>query len=289
MSTASASAESLWPPRPAESPPEFLQVRRRRRETADVVTFELAVPQEHPGFSFAAGQFNMLSVFGVGEVPISISGDPADSRTIVHTVRAVGAVSQALVQARPGTPLGLRGPFGRGWPVEQAAGLDVLLVAGGVGLAPLRPALYRLLAERSRYGRVALAYGAREPAQLLFARELERWRREPGLQLRVTVDVASPGWTGEVGVVTRLLPKLRFDPSECVVMMCGPELMMRFAARALAELGVPSERIWMSLERSMKCAVGTCGHCQFGPYFVCRDGPVFRLDTVEQLLAGREI
>jgi NAD(P)H-flavin reductase len=289
MSTASPAHSGDWAPLAADAPPVFLKVGRRRRETADAVTFDLAVPDTHTEFRFAPGQFNMLYAFGVGEVPVSLSGDPATPRRIAHTVRAVGPVSRALCEVKPGASLGVRGPFGTPWPIDAAIGHDVLLLAGGLGLAPLRPALYHLLAHRHRYGRVALVYGARSPEDLLFSRELEGWRRMPGLQLRVTVDSADPRWAGDIGLVTKLLPKVRFDPTDVVVMMCGPEVMMRFAVGALASVGVPGEQIWLSIERNMKCAAGTCGHCQFGPYFVCKDGPVFRYDAIERWLALREV
>lgn len=267
--------------------PSFVPVRRRIRESADVVTLELPADAAAPGF--APGQFNMLSAFGTGEVAISISGDPAVTDRISHTIRAVGPVSRALARLRRDAPIGVRGPFGSGWPVAAAAGADVLLIAGGIGLAPLRPVLYRLLRERARYGRVALLYGARQPDEFLYRRELETWRGHPDVQLRVTVDRAGPGWTGDVGVVTAQLPRVRFDPAETFALVCGPELMIRASAAVLEDRGVPAERIYVSLERNLRCAVGWCGHCQFGPHFVCRDGPVFRFDRVRALLALREI
>jgi len=270
--------------------PRFLAPRRRVRETADVVTIEIpAEGQAEDAVPFRPGQFNMLYAFGIGEVPISISGDPAITDRIVHTIRAVGPVSRALARARRKDRIGVRGPFGSSWPVDEAVGFDVLLVAGGVGLAPLRPALYHLLKERAHYGRVALIYGARHPEDLLYRSELEAWRRLPELQVRVTVDHAASDWIGDVGVVTQMLPKVRFDPLDTVAMICGPEAMLRFTAAALESAGVGPERIYASLERNMKCAVGMCGHCQFGPNFVCKDGPVFRFDRVADILKMREI
>ena len=265
--------------------PHFLPIRNKRRETHDVVTFEF----DPDGFRFAPGQFNMLYLFGVGEVPISISGDPAIDGRLVHTLRAVGPVTRAMAGLRRGELIGLRGPYGSAWPLAEARGFDVLLIAGGIGLAPLRPALYHLLARRQDYGRVALLYGARSPAELLYRRELQSWRQRPGLQTRVTVDHATREWTGDVGVVTKLLTKVRFDPHETVAMICGPEIMMRFAIFALEELGVSADRIWLSMERNMKCAVRLCGRCQYGPHFVCKDGPVFPYDRIANLFRLREI
>jgi NAD(P)H-flavin reductase len=270
--------------------PSFFAVKRRVREMADVVTIEIPIkPQMTERARFQPGQFNMLYAFGVGEVAISISGDPAATDRIVHTIRAVGPVSEALTKLTRNELVGVRGPFGSNWPVDQAAGCDVLVIAGGIGLAPLRPVLYHLVRAREHYGRVALLYGARSPKDLLFRRELDAWRRTPDLQVRVTVDRAGQDWIGDVGVVTKLLPKIRFDPVDTVAMICGPEVMIRLTAAALEDLGVASERIFVSLERNMKCAIGSCGHCQFGPHFLCKDGPIFGLDRIEGLLRRREI
>lgn len=270
--------------------PKFLRIGRSVRETANVITIE--IPIEHDAtelVSFQPGQFNMLYAFGVGEVPVSMSGDPAAADRIVHTVRAVGPVSEALTMLRPDELVGVRGPFGSSWPVDEAADNDVLVIAGGLGLAPLRPVLYHLIRERERYGRVALLYGTRHPDDLLYREELDGWRRTPDLQVRVTVDFASHDWIGDVGVVTQLLPKIRFDPIDTVAMICGPEVMMRMTALALEDIGVAPERIYVSLERNMKCAVGLCGHCQFGPHIVCRDGAIFRFDRIRDILNVREI
>ncbi len=268
--------------------PRPFRVERRRRETSDTWTLELA-PLAGDPLGFAPGQFAMLYAFGIGEVPISISGDPTRQGPLVHTVRAVGAVTKAICGSQPGRVLGVRGPFGDGWPVEEAAGSDVLIVAGGVGMAPLRPALEHVLAHRGDYGAVSLLYGGRTPGDLLYRRELERLRSRFDVEVDVTVDTASADWRGRVGVVTQLIPRARFDPGDTAALVCGPELMMRFTVRDLLERGLPPERIWVSLERNMRCGLGHCGHCQLGPTLVCRDGPVYRYDAIEPLLGVREL
>jgi NAD(P)H-flavin reductase len=228
-------------------------------------------------------------VFGVGEAAISVSGDPAEPCRLVHTIRAVGPVSSALTRLDAGDLLGLRGPFGTGWPMAEAAGRDVIIVAGGLGLAPLRPVLYRLSAERARYGKITLLFGARSPADILFRHEVESWRRRLDVSIEVTVDYANSDWHGHVGVVTTLIKRADFDPLRAVAMVCGPEVMMRFAIAALGEAGVADDAIYLSMERNMKCAIAFCGHCQLGTVFVCRDGPVFRYDRVRGLLMVKEI
>lgn len=265
------------------------RVLRNNRDTHDVFTLDLDPAKEDNFFSFLPGQFNMLYVFGKGDAAISISSDPTKQQPFKHTVRKVGMVTQALSQLRPGDMLGLRGPFGTAWPITEAQEKDVLLVAGGIGLAPLRSVMYTLLANRDKYGKIALFYGARTPADLLYITELEKWRGRFDLQVYVTVDAAKRGWMGNVGVVTQLITKAAFNPANVVAMICGPEIMMRFTVHELRMNQIESEQIFLSMERNMKCAVGFCGHCQYGPYFVCKDGPVFRYDRVQSLLGKREV
>lgn len=265
------------------------RVQRIRQETNDTFTLQLAPTNGAGEFTFAPGQFNMLYVFGVGEIPISISGDPRAPQTLVHTTRAVGAVTRAMRKLKRGAALGVRGPFGSRWPVERAEGSDVVIVAGGIGLAPLRPALYHLMAAREKYGRIVLLYGARTPDDILFKRELQDWRSHLDLEVYVTVDRATDGWKGNVGVVTTLIPKAPFDPHSSIAFLCGPEVMMRFTIQELEKRGLRDENIFVSLERNMKCAVGFCGHCQFGPTFICKDGPVFRYDTIQSFFEKREV
>jgi NAD(P)H-flavin reductase len=284
MST--ASAELSRQTRPDALRPQLYRVERATRELADTATLELA-PVDGSRPAFAPGQFNMLYAFGVGEIAVSISG-AGDAPCFIHTVRSVGAVSAALAALPVGATVGLRGPYGSAWPVAAAQGADVLFVAGGLGLAPLRPAIYAVLANRAHYGRVVVLVGSRSPSSLLYADELARWRRLE-LELQITVDHADPDWRGQVGVVPSLIRRASFDPNDAIAMICGPELMMRFTVSALREAGVEPARIFLSMERNMKCAIGLCGHCQFGSAFVCKDGPVMRFDTIAGLLAEREI
>lgn len=286
---------------PARGPlsPEPYRVVGRRIEVADVVTLTIEPCRSHPP-AFSHGQFNMITAYGVGEVALSICGAPGGPGPIEHSVRDVGAVTHALCNAQVGATLGVRGPFGTNWgTAEVGDGTDVVVVAGGTGLASLRGAVQELIDRRSwtgqvegkgkGMGRVFVLVGARSPGQILFADQLEEWRRS-GAHVAVTVDLGAPGWSGPVGVVTSLLPEARFDPLRSVALACGPEIMMRFAARALIDRGVDSRRIWVSLERNMQCGVGLCGHCQLGPILVCRDGPVVRYGGLaEQLLMERRL
>jgi NAD(P)H-flavin reductase len=267
--------------------PMQFELADKRQETSDTWTLELAA-RSGERLAFEPGQFTMLSAFGAGEVPISISGDAHAEGPLVHTVRAVGLATQAICACEPGSVLGVRGPFGCPWPVREIEDMDVLVVAGGIGLAPLRPAILALLARRQRYRRVLLLYGGRSPEQLLYRPELDRWT-EAGLDVALTVDSAGPEWLGPVGVVPRLVGRASFDPDRAVALLCGPELMMRFTAAALAQAGVPGERVHVSMERNMQCGIGHCGHCQLGPTLICRDGPVYRWSELEPWLAIREL
>lgn len=261
------------------------RVRAVNAETADTFTLKLELenPADRQRFGFEPGQFNMLSLPGVGECAISISSSPANHGQLSHTIRAVGSVTHALQSLTAGSLIGLRGPFGSSWPLECARGKDLLIVAGGIGLAPLRPALYSVMADRQAYGRVQLLYGARTPEDMLFARDLLAWSSAAnGIEVKVTVDTAGPDWTGRVGVVTTLFKGLAPAPdARTIAMLCGPEVMMRFSVRDLLKLGLAPQDIHVSMERNMKCAVGFCGHCQYGPHFICKDGPVFPLPAVE--------
>jgi NAD(P)H-flavin reductase len=266
--------------------PRFLRVRGVRDETALVRTIDIEKPAL--GFAFTPGQFNMLYAFGVGEVAISISGHPDDPH-LTHTIRAVGKVSEALARLEPGMQIGVRGPYGRPWPMQLCEGRDVLLIGGGIGLAPLRGALLHLRRHRQRFGKVACLIGGRSPDQLIYRDEIEALERSGDIQIEVTVDHAPADWDRHVGVVTDLLPRARLDPQRTMALLCGPELMLRFAAESIQDLGVPAERIFVSMERNMKCAIGHCGRCQLGPNYVCKDGPVFTWQRIGRLVIMSEI
>jgi NAD(P)H-flavin reductase len=264
--------------RPAADPylPQPAVVRQVEAEVPETATYhlELRDPKKHQAYRFAPGQFNMLYIPGVGEVPISISSAPHEDGPIAHTIRAVGMVTRVIEKLAPGDLLGLRGPYGAGWPLAACRGRDVLLVVGGLGLAPLRPVIRSLLARRSEFGRCTLLYGARRPADLLYAREYDTWRQQ-GLDVRVTVDRAETDWHGAVGVVPALLNRIDLDLRQTLLLTCGPEIMMRFVILEALHLGLSAEQIYLSIELNMQCAVGMCGRCQLGPWFVCKDGPVF--------------
>lgn len=260
--------------------PRRFRVERVVRELSDTWTLLLRA-EDGVACRFLPGQFNMLYTFGIGEIPVSISGDPAAPGTLVHTIRAVGRVSAALAALKPGDSVGVRGPFGTPWPVSDHYGADVVFLAGGVGLAPIRPAILAVLAERGKFGNVVILYGARTPEDMLFMRELQGWRGRFDLNVQVTVNRVTGNWSGRVGVVTQLIKAGGFDRRHSVAFVCGPEVMMRFGIQTLGEQGITPDRIYVSMERNMKCAVGFCGHCQFGPVFVCKDGPVFRYDRIQ--------
>jgi NAD(P)H-flavin reductase len=268
--------------------PREFRVTHSSRDTQDTRTLDLEA-LDGGLLRFAPGQFTMLHAFGVGEVPISISGDPATPQTLRHTIRDVGSVSRALARAQPGTVLGVRGPFGTGWDVSSGRGGDVVFVAGGIGLAPLRPAVLEVCASRELYGRVVLLYGARTPEDILFPEDLRRWAAEHAIDVEVIVDNGPHAWRGSVGLVTQLIDRAEFDGPRSLGLICGPEVMMRHSAAALRERGVPRGRVRLSMERNMKCGVGLCGHCQLREYFLCLDGPVLAYDVLEPLMARAEL
>jgi anaerobic sulfite reductase subunit B len=277
--------EAPWPEPPlAPSPYTVLE---RTTDTADTATLRLRPNDGHDCPAFRPGQFNMVSILGRGEAAISISGDPDRRDEVVHTIRTAGLATQALAGAAAGTTVAVRGPYGTGWPIDLARGQDIVLIAGGLGLAPLRPLLYEVLRHRDRFGRVEVIYGARTPADLVYYPELQTWRGRTDARFQVTVDAAGRDWYGDVGLVTLRIPDARFDGPNTVAYLCGPEVMMRFAAEALEARGVRRDQIWVSLERNMKCGIGQCGHCQLGPYLLCRDGPVLRYREVGPLLRVR--
>ena len=271
---------------PAPMRPVPYVVTGRRAETDDTVTLMLR-PAGNLIEPPRPGQFTMLYAFGVGEVPVSISGFHC-GEGLVQTIRAVGAVTRALCAAVPGDTIGVRGPFGTDWGLSIADGRDMVMVAGGIGLAPLRPVVLTALDQRARYDRVVLLAGARSPDDLIFTRELETWSRR-GADVRVTVDHGQPGWDGHVGLVTGLIERAVDDPADTAAFVCGPEIMMRLSADTLARCGVPATDIRVSLERNMQCGAALCGHCQLGPLLLCRDGPVVSYAEAAPLVVIKEL
>jgi NAD(P)H-flavin reductase len=279
-------ATTIFTDEPRATTPLPFRVARQEQDTADTWTVTLE-PANGDGPVIAPGQFVMVYAFGIGEVPISVSGPPNRPGPVVLTVRAVGAVTRAMCAAEPGTVLGLRGPFGNSWPVDAAAGGDVVVVAGGIGLAPLRPVVLHLLERRAEYGDVSVLYGARTPGDLLYTGQFAEWRN--ALAVDVTVDAAAGDWAGHVGVVPKLVGGARFRPDETTAFVCGPEIMIQFTIEALLERGVAPDRILLSMERDMHCGVGLCGHCQLGPTLICRDGPVYSFAEIERWLEVHEL
>ncbi len=264
--------------------PETAVITRIRHEAPDIATYTLNFTETavRERYQFLPGQFNMLYLPGIGEAAISISSDPDDPGTLLHTIREAGNVTKALAHLKKGATIGVRGPYGSAWPVAKAEGQDLIIVGGGIGLAPLRPSIYHVINNRDKYNKVTILSGARSPADLLYPEEYDAWR-EHDIEVLVTVDRADDSWRGNVGVVPMLFYNMRPDPRHTIIFTCGPEIMMRFVVYEALARRIPKERIYVSLERNMKCAVGTCGHCQFGPMFLCKDGPVLSFDRVEPI------
>ncbi|MCW2247910.1 NAD(P)H-flavin reductase [Azospirillum fermentarium] len=277
-------------PAPADDPmvPRTFRIERRAAEVDGCFTLTLKATDGRP-FAFQPGQFNMLYVFGVGEVAISVSGDCRDLNTLTHTIREVGTVTRAMAKLRVGDVIGVRGPFGRPWPIAEAYGNDILFVTGTVGLAPLRPLIYEVLNRREHFGKVVICYGSRGTHDILYEKQLHQWRGRFDLQVHVTVHSAPSGYRGRVGSVANLVKIARFDPDHTTAYVCRSETMTRPAVQALHDRGITSDRIYVTLERNMKCGVGFCGHCQMGPSFMCKDGPVYRYDTIEDIFTVREL
>ena len=262
------------------------QVKSVTSETNDTFTLCLSPKGEKIG-SFFPGQFNMLYLFGYGEVPISISGDPLHEEELAHTIRAVGAVTQAMQRLKKRDEIGVRGPFGTHWPLNKKE-CDVLIIAGGIGFAPLRPVLFYLAAHREHYKKKTVLYGTRSPEDILYKNEIDQWK-EQGIEIQVTVDRADANWKGNVGVVTTLIGNHLTSPKNTLVLVCGPEIMIKFAIHELMRAETQESDIYVSLERNMQCAIGFCGHCQYGPYFLCKDGPIFSYEQLKDWLMIKEL
>ena len=262
--------------------PTWAEITAITPEVEGVSTFWLKFndPAIQRTYSFKPGQFNMVYVPGIGEAAISICSDPSDTSTIGHSIRFVGNVTRAVSRLKVGDVIGLRGPFGSSWPMDDLVGKDIFMAAGGIGLPPLRPAIYHILRNRDKYGKVTVVYGARNPSELMYTNEYEAWRGA-GIDMQLTVDRGDANWTGRVGVVPMWFYQFRIDARKTAILTCGPEIMIRFVIYEALARRIPTDSIHVSLERNMKCGQGSCGHCQIGPYFICKDGPVFRFDALQ--------
>lgn len=269
--------------------PETAVIDRIQHEAHDIATYTISFTNEavREQYRFLPGQFNMLYLPGIGEAAISISSDPGEPGTLLHTIRQAGNVTGALARLKKGAIIGVRGPYGSAWPVDLAAGKDLIIVGGGIGLAPLRPAIYHAIRHREKYGQVTVISGARSPADLLYPDEYAAWRAHD-IEVIMTVDRADESWRGNVGVVPMMFYKMRPDSRKTIIFTCGPEIMMRFVVYEALARRIPKERIFVSLERNMKCALGFCGHCQFGPLFLCKEGPVLSYNRIEPFFSVEE-
>lgn len=277
------------PPAMDAGPPHAASVVARSQESPTIFTLKLRLDDAaaQAAYRFAPGQFNMLYLYGVGEVPISIMSDPEEREGIGHTIRAVGRVTRGLAALQPGDRVGLRGPFGRGWPLQEMGGRDVVLVTGGLGCAPAVSVIHYVLRRRERFGKLVIIQGVKHADDLIWREHYGRWAKLPDTQVLVAADEGAALWPWHVGRVTELFDLARFNPARAVAMMCGPEGMMHVTAEHLLARGLPESSLYLSMERNMQCAVGRCGHCQFGGAFVCRDGPVFNWGEAKALLAHR--
>ena len=257
--------------------PHVAVIDQRIQEAPSIFTLRLQYEDTgvQEAFEFAPGQFNMVTLFGVGEIPISIVNDPLDSHFFDHTIRVVGRVSEGMSKLQPGDRLGIRGPFGRGWPMDRIKGKDVLLITGGLGCAPLVSVIRYLLRRRDDYGHVHILQGVKHSNDLIWREQYDEWAKIRDVNIMLAADVAEKGWTGQQGMVTELIDQISLRPQRTVVLLCGPELMMLAAVASLRELEIQDSNIWFSMERNMQCGIGQCGHCQIGPQYVCQDGPVF--------------
>ncbi|MCU7816267.1 MAG: FAD/NAD(P)-binding protein [Candidatus Thiodiazotropha sp. (ex Rostrolucina anterorostrata)] len=269
--------------------PRVAVIDQRTQESSNIFTlrmqFEDSDAQET--FSFSPGQFNMVTLFGVGEIAISIVNDPLDSHFFDHTIRIVGRVSEGLSKLKPGDHVGIRGPFGRGWPLQEAQGRDVLLVTGGLGCATLVSVIRYLMNRRDQFGHINILQGVKHANDLIWREQYEKWTQEKDVKVLLAADVATRGWQGQRGMVTELIDQISLRISRIIALLCGPELMMMAAIANLRSLGLPDNQIWFSMERNMQCGMGQCGHCQIGPKLVCRDGPVFCYSELADFLGSK--
>ncbi|MCL9684940.1 FAD/NAD(P)-binding protein [Legionella maioricensis] len=261
------------------------EIAERVQESATIFTLHLRFidPEHHERFIFYPGQFNMLYLYGVGEVAISIVSDPKKKNILSHTIRAVGRVTKALQKLHPGDRIGIRGPYGRGWPLKQAKGKDIVVVTGGLGCAPSISIINYILERRAQYGHLSILQGVKHSEDFIFKKQYELWKKSPHTEIHIAADQAGPKWPWSVGYVTDMIDKIKLDPANTIAMMCGPEMMMNTAIKVLNKKGVSEEHIYLSMERNMECGIGQCGHCQYGGFFICKDGPVFAYSEIKEL------
>jgi NAD(P)H-flavin reductase len=271
--------------------PQPAEIVEKRPEAKGIFTFRLRFSSEdmRRSYRFQPGQFNMLYAFGAGDVAITIVSDPADPEILDHTIRVVGNVTQVLGRLKKGDVVGLRGPFGSAWPLEEVRGKDIIIVTGGLGCAPTLGALHYIVRRRKYYGAIKIIHGIKAPRDLIYQKKFREWERSPNTEVHLTVDKADRGWKHKIGLVTHLLADVTFEPARSVVMMCGPEIMMRFTVKEFLNRGLTTDRIYLAMERNMKCALGFCGHCQFGPHFICKEGPILRYDRVQGIFNLKEV
>ena len=261
------------------------EIVERIQESATIFTLHLRFidPEHHERFVFYPGQFNMLYLYGVGEVAISIVSDPEKKNILTHTIRAIGRVTRALQKLQPGDRIGVRGPYGRGWPLEQVKGKDVVVVTGGLGCAPSVSIINYILARREQYGNLSILQGVKHSDDFIFRKQYALWQKSPNTEIHIAADQAGPKWPWSVGYVTDMIDKIKLDPENTVAMMCGPEMMMNTAINVLNKKGIPENHIYLSMERNMECGIGQCGHCQYGGLFICKDGPIFAYSEIKEL------
>lgn len=263
--------------------PNAATIVRRTQESPSIFTFDTAFVDSAVEFRFQPGQFNMVYLYGVGEVPISISSDPANTAYISHTIRKVGRVTNALDCLHEGDIIGIRGPYGKGWPLDEAKGKDVLIITGGLGCAPTVAVIKYILARRKQYGHLKILQGVKHSEDFIYRQAYQKWQQAPNTEVHIAADKANAQWSWAVGYVTDLIDSLTLRPEQTIVMMCGPEMMMHTAVNVLSTKGIEENQIYLSMERNMECGIGLCGHCQYGGLFLCKDGPVFSYPQVKPL------
>lgn len=254
-------------------------------ESSNIFTLKLSFVERdlHLLYHYQPGQFNMVYLYGVGEVAISIVSDPNEKHTFSHTIRAIGRVTKALQRLSAGDRLGIRGPFGRGWPLHQAQGKDIMIITGGLGCAPTVSVINYIQGRRSQYGQLRILQGVRHTEDFIFRKQYEKWQQSPQTEIYLAASQAAHSWPWNIGYVTDTIQTLDIHPENTIAMMCGPEMMMRTAIKALKQKNVVEHNIYLSMERNMECGIGQCGHCQYGGYFICKDGPVFAYPEIKEL------